>query len=655
MQKLNLAVIGVVNTGKSSFINSFVNKPISTVSLRRETFVPIKFTFDGLKGDSDQKYEVNLKNNRILKEKGELPELATKQVIIGKNLDLIESITDYPGLNDSNDKRDIFGHLVRNLHQYDLVIFVVKAEDALVQSSEAEIYVKLQKAVQENYDKGHYCKLIILVTKYDVHDEELGEIYEENIAKKKYEAFKWNSYNAIVQSYNCTEFKKEYTKEWNKVKSQGKKDELYDITGFNSFLKNESAKLQDNKFRCQFKFKSQIKSFSDLNNVIDYYVSKEISTRKFYDSLLLKRIRSYINICNIYDFDLDVIIKAYNFNIICLSDTVRFLKKKFECHSLYFYTDFLKKFDKSYDHLFENYCPGNFTIDVYIKTENFNIHLMDLFAQNYLKHQMKDVTIKKIEENICFLQKFIDLRDLIKNFILIPGNWWTIVYQKKKSIMFLFPQYFKEYYHLYDIEHIVKIPKERLMIIFNEPCLYTGYYNESYLSTGCTFCDNSTKKYLNHNNTYKYICDKCNPKIAPIDIFLRQKDFHNETDQIELINFICEKFDTPLHKIKNWVKNLKFEHIEETKKIRPLLKYQCWEFIQVLNIQHIYLKDIDYLKSLDTYLRLAGIDEKLAHSFGYHQIREYITFKYSHAFLKYCYEHINETIPQEKFLEFCEF
>jgi hypothetical protein len=347
------------------------------------------------------------------------------------------------------------------------------------------------------------------------------------------------------------------------------------------------------------------------------------------------------------NFNMGTVIKAVG--IIELKDTIRFVKYHLH-NSKEWHVNFLRNFNKDHAEYFIEYFPLSFKSTNYIEGH----YLIELFAHNYLKHQLRQINLEILQENLVLIDKFVNLKCLVKEWILTPKNWWTVVYRKKKDIMGLFPNLFKDYTFIYDKIHPIKISKERLLTILSEPCLYPGYIIKAYLPNKCTFCSNPTNEYFNVDSTHKYICDNCNPKIHPFQILGSQKSFHNYEDMIELINFTCKKFDTPLYATKSLIRRLNLENIEETRFIRPLLKLQCWEFIQAINKSPL-TEHIAEIKHIILLINNVSIQKEFHNSFYDSKNRKYITFKYSHAFLKYCYEHMTETIPQNKFLDFCEF
>jgi GTPase Era involved in 16S rRNA processing len=225
-EKLNVMIIGKVSSGKSSLINSWVGAFVSCVSLNRETFNPIiyKLTKSGLIKDAwnittdlKNKHESNQKDRHKLEEfikninkKDELEKKITNldktfeniflPNIFEKNID----IYDFPGLGDAEDKNNIFGEAINLwIDKMDIVIFVVDATRAFIDTEEVKEFNRVKKLIEDNkINNSHYTYLGVIVNKYDdIDDEEIKEIYDKIKTKIEYNSiFRYSSHKVMTES-----------------------------------------------------------------------------------------------------------------------------------------------------------------------------------------------------------------------------------------------------------------------------------------------------------------------------------------------------------------------------------------------------------------------------------------------------------------------
>jgi len=205
MSKIKITVAGKVSAGKSSFINTFhyticdyknTWTPICSVSLQRETFVATEYILEG-KINNNIKF---LDSSEIRKTK--LPELTLKKIETGMVKGNIYSISDFPGIDDSNDNRKCFEFLLENMG--DITIFVAAADRPFVDKSECEYFEKLCKKSEELNKSGIYNKIIILINKFDYADDnDLDEMYNAVVYKyNNYGIYRWCSYAQIKNIKN---------------------------------------------------------------------------------------------------------------------------------------------------------------------------------------------------------------------------------------------------------------------------------------------------------------------------------------------------------------------------------------------------------------------------------------------------------------------
>lgn len=631
MSKLNIAVIGEVSVGKSSFINSFVNKPISTVSLRRETFVPIKFIFEG--NTSEVQFKNSMVENEKFRKEGNLPELKLKELKVGKYLDYFNSITDYPGLNDSNDNRDILGFLIDKLPEYDVVIFVTKAERAFVSQSEYDLWMRLAAAVEKSNELGNYCKLLCVVAQYYHYEEELEEIVKENIEKKKIQPYRWNSFNAILQSYNYTEFKSEYIKDWQKISKLGDKKDAFDFNDLMVFLAKQYYTLESDKAESKLAFNSIINNFSKLSGAIDYY---ENLKNEIHKNILAKKIREFIT--NQKSGDIDVIIKACNLGLIPILETVPFLKEVIMDNSQFqTYFNFLSKFTvDDCNKLFGKWLPIYYNETYY---SGFT-HLDNMFLISYIKEELETfstIRIKDVVKYFPYIKKFKYLVEKVENWLKTDANIKIVIFRNLTEIMDFYP-------HLFPIRIYSKNPVKLSKIFYETENLYPGYIKQGYFNDDCHLCRSKTSSYYNNNI---YICYICNPCKSPVDLFLRDQELYTETEKIEIIDIISSKYDTPLYKVAKWSEKINLKNFPEAENILKIIDlYEGFEFIESRNPGDIqkYIKISGKIRDM----KVGCINTSFADNLK----RKYVILKYTNDFIKFCYQNLFKKLTQKDIVKY---
>ena len=250
---INIAVIGKVSVGKSSFINSFVQTPVSAVALQRETIVPIRYVFD----PNVPRVEVQ-RRSKMEPLPMDLSVVETRKVYGITSA----SITDYPGLDDANDPRDILGALIEKLAEYDLVLFLVDAASPFVSKSESELFGRLRDAIDENYARGVCVKLLTVVTKYVDWDQDVVDIVRENTQGLPC-VFRWNAFNSIM----CLPGEFKGFSDWKKICSMGRA-ETYDFDNLRGFLKNYS--VVDAKKNCAIAYHASCNSWERFAAAVSF-------------------------------------------------------------------------------------------------------------------------------------------------------------------------------------------------------------------------------------------------------------------------------------------------------------------------------------------------------------------------------------------------
>lgn len=253
---MHISITGKVSVGKSSFVNSFHSflyekshplncwTPFATISIQRETFNPNKYL---LKNTScDFNYDKEQEKNRKLRDV-KLKDIVPNILEI-KPQCFIESITDFPGFDDSNDSRDIMANILENMG--DITIFITDAYRAFIDKSEQEYFNKIIGKSKKLNENGVFNRVIIVANKYDHEDVDLREIFDKIKHNNK---FRWCSY---------ARFKHLEIKE--KSKANGVSS-VCDIDNLMTYL--NSINLKNEKYECLKKHTlklDRIEKFDDI-------------------------------------------------------------------------------------------------------------------------------------------------------------------------------------------------------------------------------------------------------------------------------------------------------------------------------------------------------------------------------------------------------
>lgn len=206
---INIAILGPVSAGKSTFMNSMFVKQFSDMKIKRTTMTPqvyvetvnINLTGDKIKEIKQKNKEIN--NELIRKtEEGEtityeeISQTIEYQVPRVFNLhelpdDVYLKIYDIPGLNDARTAELYFQYLDNHFHEWDIIIMVVDINSAMNTDGEVRILNKIVENAKLNLDRYSIKnKLFILANKIDdlehcsewglrIVDEEYVEMYKQ--------------------------------------------------------------------------------------------------------------------------------------------------------------------------------------------------------------------------------------------------------------------------------------------------------------------------------------------------------------------------------------------------------------------------------------------------------------------------------------------
>jgi hypothetical protein len=203
------------------------------------------------------------------------------------------------------------------------------------------------------------------------------------------------------------------------------------------------------------------------------------------------------------------------------------------------------------------------------------------------------------------------------------ANFEKILEKNDIEIMKLSPKNFNKYFFK-KIE-----PKKMLKLI------YRGDIRANYWEIhGLIFCDYCSKAFDGYyfKTHYNQYCSGCFKKIEPLDYNIIKNQNYELNDEVLILNYICRNYIARFEEIKkNFPETWYFMDLSLYSKFnnfRPLLGIECWLFVHLHERAPLmFEKEIIEIKK-------SGL-------------------KYTREFIRYCYLHLSETIPQDKLLKFC--
>lgn len=388
--RINIAILGAVSAGKSTFLNSLFVKTYSDMKIKRTTMVPqVYHEVKNLRNHTSSKEirERNAQINNILIKKTENGEeisqddIKEAEYFVPQIYDLAQlkknvflSIYDIPGLNDSKTKNLYFNYIDTNFYKFDVIFFVIDINSAINTSDEVDILVSIIKNIKKNKESYNIdTKLIILMNKCDEMYLDngkllLGEEYAEmfNQAKKIIDDNIKNIYPGLIFSMIRLSSEDAYVYRMYKVNPKAKLDMKYiNKFGYNEYGKTRWNKLSEKrktekiaKIIKETNYKDAIKltGFTNLKSALEQYLTPEnqynyISNHVKYE---------LFNITNFNNVDISIEInKFYNIN-----NKIKILSKEFKK------TDMINLCEDIFDKYIDNYL-GKHLIDK-VTTSNVN-------------------------------------------------------------------------------------------------------------------------------------------------------------------------------------------------------------------------------------------------------------------------------------------
>jgi len=430
--EINIAIIGQVSVGKSTFVNSLFINQFSDTKLKRTTMVPQVYVectnstdFIGANRIRDinrlRNAEVHinieaLKNGKKMETMTEImyrvlriPDFVTRPE------EICFTIYDIPGINDEKTVDACYKYLDDTFYKFDLIIFILDINTAMNTESEAAIFKKIVALIHKNKKNSINTKMIILLNKCDdmyisdgkiTMDEDYIEMYEQALKVFReyasdidYEVVRVSLEDAYI--YRMVHY--------------GKGDHL-DMKHINKLGYNDLGKRQWNRLRSdkqrRIKFKEiagsepyseamKMSGFTHLNDTLNSFLTPE---------------NQYRYICNHI---------IYSMN--CILETMNNIHEKSTCHTCFEQStdlyeqilDQIKLIYKLYPNI-KKQLKSNYNVSLRTCMEIYHKKLEYDANINNKKYVVSDDTISAIE-----LFKITVKRIMLKisgtSYMLHPG------------------------------------------------------------------------------------------------------------------------------------------------------------------------------------------------------------------------------------------
>lgn len=315
---INIAVIGPVSVGKSTFINTLFIEQYSDVALKRTTMVPqiymeenknnayigqknirhmnritnIKFGSKSIcqdicSDDIDEKTENEFDTqNEDYEIKYSVPIISN---LITRPEDIYLTIYDIPGINDQELMNKYMAYLDSNLYKFDLIIFILDINNAMNTNDQQQLLNKVASIIKTNKDKTINTDMIILLNKCDdMRESKNGELeLDAEYIEMKEQAmteFKKILYpQKINYTVVCVSLEDAYIYRMIKKNKGSELDEKHkNKLGCNEFGKSKWNRMKDNQREFEFTKLIQnidhtsvmkLSGFTDFKHVLNQYLS----------------------------------------------------------------------------------------------------------------------------------------------------------------------------------------------------------------------------------------------------------------------------------------------------------------------------------------------------------------------------------------------
>lgn len=172
--QINIPVLGLTSSGKSTLLNGLFGIPVNETSRLRTTFHPVKFILDPEEKKMDVK-EISAKiveNNQkpvadeMLSFRIPKPDYMSE---LPKRINY--TFIDYPGLDDQSRSSEFNEFLTKNFRLYDIILVLIDGNSAMNTKSECDFVENIVNLVKKERS-GYHTKVIFCITKIDDPDEE---------------------------------------------------------------------------------------------------------------------------------------------------------------------------------------------------------------------------------------------------------------------------------------------------------------------------------------------------------------------------------------------------------------------------------------------------------------------------------------------------
>ena len=232
---INIFVLGPINSGKSTLINTFFSDYVAQTSLNKNILQPqIYIECDNTENITSN---INIYNNTdiITNEPIDNIEPITYNVgtlnnLFGQDRKFKIKLFDFPGINDANIKDKYHDYLINNSYQADIVIMVIDANNMFNSNDEHDIFEFIIKnIIHKNLcDYSIITKLIILINKCDKIDKKEKKSIIEKISSQIH-----IKYKKIIKTFFQSIYEDDPIPMWQQFEQDFEKKNLFTDDGHN--------------------------------------------------------------------------------------------------------------------------------------------------------------------------------------------------------------------------------------------------------------------------------------------------------------------------------------------------------------------------------------------------------------------------------------
>ena len=419
---INIAVIGAVSAGKSTFTNALFVEQYSDMNIKRTTTMPQVY-IETNKATLSEEEVANIReynrdiNNTYMDATADGKILTADNIheiyyAVPKMQDLFTSIPDgtyvavydLPGLNDSMTKDVYHSYVKNNFYKFDVVIFIVDVNSALNTSDEIDILNLIMDGIKTNdTEHGIKTQMILLINKCDdleknedddmIPQEEEYKVMYDQIQTILSTKLREHELNADVHS-TCMSCEDGYIYRMYKRNP----DTLMDIKYLNKFGANEYGKKIWNKYS----EKEKKVKVSNIFKTFDYTERMEqCGFAKFNEILgeVLDSDNQYTFLMNHIRFALDTIVtKIYLEQIPNIGKALSYIKK---------YEKDIYKIQKRYE------LKRNNTL-----IQEFSNKILSSYVTGFVRYISASFVISCAEDT----EMCITLKSVLKKFVDLFGE-----------------------------------------------------------------------------------------------------------------------------------------------------------------------------------------------------------------------------------------